>query len=363
MKQNIQKLLAFACAITLFFTACKKEISQDNTTVNTDQGKNIVKDFTQVNLVANNDEYGVARIDPNLINAWGIAFSPTGNPWISSNGMGVSVVYNKDGDQVLPPVSIPSPTGPTGGTPTGQVFNSTSDFLMANGNPAKFIFVGEDGIISGWNGGSAASVLLNDGPNAVYKGVTIASSGGANYLYTANFSEFKIDVYDGTFQEVSMPFTDPNLPAGFSPFNIQNIDGMLFVAYAMKNPASNDEIAGDGLGYVDVYNTDGTLAQRFASEGQLNAPWGIAKAPASFFGNGGQNAILIGNFGDGHISSFTLSGTHMGQLRKHGQPIAIEGLWGLSFAPASAIASNPNWLYFTAGPSGEADGLFGYITK
>lgn len=365
MKQNFPKVVALICAVTLLFTACKKEVSQSDTSLNNSQGKPVVKDFTQVNLVANNDEYGAVRIDPYLINAWGISFSPTGNLWISSNGMGVSVVYNKDGDQVLPPVTIPSSTGTTGGHPTGQVFNGSSDFLLSNGNPARFIFVGNDGVISGWNGalGTSAELILNDAPAAAYTGVTIGSSNGANYLYTANFKEAKIDVYDAAFVELDMPFTDPSLPAGYAPFNIQNIDNMLYVMYAKVDPATGDEQAGEGLGYVDVYNTDGTLSSRFASEGQLNAPWGIAKAPASFFGNGGQAGILIGNFGSGHILSYTLSGSHMGQLRTHGQPIEIEGLWGISFAPATATTSNPNWLYFAAGPDDETHGLFGYITK
>ena len=370
MKQTI-KLFAVANQCMALF-ACKKEKDlvplqqQAPDIAELNQGKPpVVKDFIQVNLVGDNNEYSPARIDPNLINAWGISFSPTGNPWVSSPGAGVSVVYNRLGAQAIPPVNIPWSQGPTGGLPSGQVFNaSTTDFKLANNNAARFIFAGLDGTVSGWNGGTSASIVVNDFPHAAYTGIALGSNGGSNYMYLANFKENRINVYNGTFGAVTgMSFTDPALPAGYSPFNIQNIDGKLFVMYAKVDPATGEEMAGEGLGYVDVYNTDGSLDHRFASEGQLNAPWGVAKAPASFFGEDGEAAILVGNFGDGRIVSYTLAGGKMGLLRKHGQPIVVEGLWGIGFAPATATLSNPNWLYFAAGPDDEEHGLFGYITK
>ncbi|HEX2683298.1 MAG TPA: TIGR03118 family protein [Ferruginibacter sp.] len=370
MKQTI---VLFALAnICLVFSACKKDkdllplqgLPNEATTAGLQGKQPIVMNFTQVNLVGDNNEYAPARIDPNLINAWGISFSPTGNPWISSPGAGVSVVYNRTGAQVLAPVNIPWALGTTGGLPSGQVFNGSADFKLANNNPARFIFAGLDGTVSGWNGGTSASLVINDFPHAAYTGIALGSSSGANYIYLANFKENKINVYNASFSAVSgMSFTDPALPPGYAPFNIQNIDGKLYVMYAKVDPATGEEMAGEGLGYVTVYNTDGSLHGRFASEGQLNAPWGIAKAPASFFGEGGVPAIIVGNFGDGRLVAYTMDGEKMGLLRKHGQPVVIEGLWGIGFAPATATASNPNWLYFAAGPDDEEHGLFGYITK
>jgi uncharacterized protein (TIGR03118 family) len=364
MKQTIS---LFAITGICLLYSCKKEMApivQDASPVEL-QGKTVVKDFTQVNLVGDNNDYSPARIDPNLINAWGISFSPGGNPWVSSTGAGVSVVYNRLGVQAIPPVAIPWALGATGGLPSGQVFNaSNTDFKLANNNAARFIFAGLDGTVTGWNGGTTASLVINDFPQASYTGIALGTNAGANYMYLSNFSERKITVYNATFTEVTgMSFTDPALPMGYSPFNIQNIDGKLFVMYAKVDPATGRSMHGEGLGYVTVFNTDGSLHMRFASEGQLNAPWGVAKAPASFFGEGGEQAIIIGNFGDGRMVTYSLTGDKMGLLRKHGQPIAIEGLWGIGFAPATATATNPNWMYFAAGPGNEEHGLFGYITK
>jgi len=343
-----------------------------------------LKDFEQVNLVANKAGYGATRIDPQFVNGWGIAFAPSGPAWVSANGTGLSVIYNSLGAELRPPVTIPSPTGSTGGQPTGQVFNivsttSPGEFKLSNGNPARFIFAGTDGVISGWNGGNAAELVLNDAPDAVYTGLAMASDGTANFIYAANFKEAKIDVYDKDWKEVEKPFMDPTLPAGYSPFNIQNIGGKLYVMYA-KVGSDGEEEVGPGNGYVDIYNPDGSLVRRFASRGALNAPWGVAQAPAGFFDdndsdgmmmegdnvkkNGNIGAvILVGNFGNGHINAYNEFGMSLGQLRRHGQPIAIDGLWGISFAPTTAATVNPGWLFFAAGPDDEKDGLFGYITK
>lgn len=328
----------------------------------------LLKDFNQVNLVGNNDEYDAAHIDPTLLNAWGLAFSGRGIPWVNANGTGLSEVYDKEGNILRPPVAIPSPTAATGGTPTGIVFNSTTDFQLPNGSAALFIFDGEDGVLSGWNGGDYAVRVVNN-EDAVYKGLAIANSGGAHYLYAANFKTGNIDVFDRNWALVSnMPFHDPALPAGYAPFNIQNIDGNLYVLYAQVGE-DFDEEAGPGKGYVDVYNAEGSLIKRLASKGQLNAPWGIAKAPAGFFSddNSGRHnvseVILVGNFGDGRINAFNMDGAYLGQLRAHGKPIAIEGLWAIMFPPPTATTVDPNRLYFTAGPDDEEDGLFGYLEK
>jgi uncharacterized protein (TIGR03118 family) len=329
------------------------------------------KDFVQVNLVGNNDEYDPAHIDPHLINAWGIAFSSGGVAWVSSQAGHVSSVYDRDGNLIAarPEVAIPSPGAATGGNPTGTVVNidpNTADFKLSNGSAGRFFFVGVDGILSGWNpaAGNFALVIKNNSPSAVYTGLAMALNNAGNYyLYAANFSAGKIDVWDKNFAPVQMAFTDPALPAGYAPFNIQNVGGKLYVMYA-KVGDDGEEEAKPGLGFVDIYDTNGNLEKRFASQGQLNAPWGVAWAPATFFdeSGAGQAAILIGNFGDGHINAYSLDGSFLGQLRAHGQPIEIEGLWAITFPPSTSTI-DANRLYFAAGPDDEEEGLFGYITK
>jgi uncharacterized protein (TIGR03118 family) len=373
MKQVFQKVikLSFTSAIIIswllliIISSCQKETRQTEQEQSIAKPPKLAKDFTQVNLVDNNGEYGAAVTDPNLLNAWGIAFSSGGTAWVSAEAKGVSVVYNREGViQGISPVAIPSPTATTGGHPTGQVFNPTTDFKLPNGNKAAFIFAGDDGVISGWNGGSAAIRMINDAPDAAYFGITIGSDGGNNFLYAANFAEKKIDVYDKNWAEVTTkPFTDPDLPSDYSPFNIQNVGGKLYVMYAKVGP-DGDEIHHEGFGIVDIYNPNGSLVKRFVSNGQLNSPWGVAWAPASFFGSDidAEPAILIGNFGDGRINAYTLDGDYLGQLRAHGNPIVIEGLWAITFPPSTSTI-DPNRLYFSAGPDDEEDGLFGYITK
>jgi uncharacterized protein (TIGR03118 family) len=318
------------------------------------------QNFTQVNLVASNNTYSGARVDPNFINGWGIAFSPTGNAWISSEGAGTSVIYNKEGAQVLAPVTIPTASASTGGSPTGQVFNATADFVLPGGNPAKFIFAGTDGVISAWNAGGAAVKVIDGSATSVYTGIALAADGGNNFLYAANFKLARIDVFDKNFAAVSKPFADPSLPSGFSPFNIQNIGGQLYVMYAKVDEATGEEAKGAGLGYVDIYNPNGSLVKRFASQGMLNAPWGIAQAPAGFLDNHGS-AILVGNFGDGRINAYDTDGNLMGSIMANGSPVQIDGLWAISFAPSTATDVDPNWLFFAAGPNDEQDGVYGYL--
>jgi uncharacterized protein (TIGR03118 family) len=348
--------------LVLVHPSCRKEsVSESNESFVESKSPKALKDFQQINLVGNNTEYDPVRVDPLLVNAWGIAISPAGTVWVSAEETGFSTVYDRNGNQVLPAVTIPSPGSATGGEPTGQVFNGGRGFRLTNGNPARFIFAGADGVISGWNGGGAAVKRIDASATSVFLGITLARDGADSFLYVANFRQGKINVYDTAWNEVSKPFMDPNLPAGYAPFNIENIGNKLYVMYAKVG--QGEEESGPGLGYVDIYNPDGTLVKRFVSGGQLNAPWGIAKAPASFWGDDGTaNIILIGNFGDGHINAFDENGNFLGQLRSHGMPIVIEGLWGLSFAPATSTI-NPNWLYFAAGPDDEEEGLFGYITK
>lgn len=332
-----------------------------------------LKNYKQVNLVANNDEYAASHKDPHLLNAWGLTFSSNGIAWISSQAGHVSAVYDKDGNMIAarPEVAIPSPTGTTGGQPTGTVVNNdpnTADFVLSNGSSGRFFFVGLDGVISGWNPGAGNFALkIKTNTGSVYTGLTmLQNSAGEYHLYAANFGKGKIEVWNKNFVSVNLPFSDPGLPSGYSPFNIQAVGGSLYVMYA-KQGADGDEVKGNGLGYVDIYNAEGVLQKRFASTDHLNAPWGVAWAPDTFFTDDDGKptpTILIGNFGDGHINAYSLSGKFLGQLKGNdGKPIWIDGLWSLMFPPTTATTVDPNRLYFTAGPDDENDGLFGYLTK
>ncbi len=308
-----------------------------------------------------------AHVDPNLVNGWGVAFNPNAVVWLSDNGTGKSTLYDGTGTPQSLVVDIPSPTGPTGGTPTGIVFNGSSDFKVTNGTtsgPAAFIFATEDGIIAGWNptvdGTHALPAVQKAG--AVYKGIALIGNGEANHLYAADLVGGRIDVYDRTFQPVSVPggFVDPKLPAGFSPFNIMALGGNLYVAYAFHVGSDHDETAGPGLGIVDVFDADGYLIRRVGTRGQLNAPWGMALAPASFgrFGN----SLIVGNFGDGTINAYDPhTGSYQGQLRgADGKPLQIDGLWGLAFG--NGVRGQPtDSLYFAAGPNDENNGAYGVI--
>lgn len=357
------KSLILLFAAFLIIPGCRKP---------NDRSRNL-KNFVQTNLVANNNEYNAATIDPTLINGWGLAFSSGGTPWVNSQDGHVSEVYSSEGMILRPGVNIPSPGGPTGGNPSGIVFSSSAtDFLLPapNSQPARFIFAGLDGVLSAWNGaaGDNAVAVSNESTTSVYTGLAIGWSNNANYIYAANFKEGSIDVYDKEFEEVEMSFKDPHLPAGYAPFNIQAVGDWLYVMYA-KVAASGEEEAGMGNGYVSIFKTDGSFVKRFASKGALNAPWGIAKAPASFFHDDAddnenhEGIILVGNFGNGRINAYKMDGRFLGELWTHSAPIEIEGLWGISFPPVTATAIDPNRLYFAAGPDEETHGLFGYISK
>jgi uncharacterized protein (TIGR03118 family) len=361
-----RRLLIIAIlTVLLGIDACKQnETTSPDSTFPLKANHNANSAYVATYLVADTAGYGAARIDMNLRNAWGISIGSTGIFWLSANGTGLSTVYDLHGDQVRVPVTIPSRTTETGGAPTGNIFNPTSDFKLPSGAASRFIFAGEDGIIAAWGGGGAAvRVAMSTTDQAVYKGIAMASTGGNNYLYVTNFREAKIDVYDKNFALVTtMPFTDPAMPAGYGPFGIANIGGKLFVTYALqKAPENKDDDAGPGHGFVDVYNADGTFVMRFASQGTLNSPWGIAMSRPGF--GRYMNSILIGNFGDGTISAFDDGGNYLGQLGdKDGNALVIDGLWGIMFTdPSGAPDTDPNRLYFTAGPDGEEHGTFGYI--
>lgn len=371
--------VAIICIASVIGTGCQKNpgnlIKQDELSADAKSATNVKskKNFVQTNLVSSSAEYNPQRIDPLLLNAWGLSWSPTGVAWVAAQAGHISTIYSSEGLQLRPPVAIPSPGGATGGNPTGIVFSGSTDFKLPapNNQPARFLFVGVDGVLSGWNAtaGNNAVLIKNNVATSAYTGLAIAVSNGANYLYAADFRAGKIAVFDNLFNPVAMSFTDPNLPSGYAPFNIQAVGDKLYVMYAKVGPDGRDE-AGQGNGYVSVFNTDGAFVKRFVSGGQLNAPWGIAKAPANFFeedeveiGDGDQSILLIGNFGNGHINAYKSDGKFMGELALHKAPLIIEGLWALSFPPATARTIDPTRLYFTAGPDEEAEGIFGYIQK
>lgn len=372
MKKMLLKTLLAGTVVLLFLGGCQKNIDKSPGTINAVtqplHPPKELKDFLQVNLVGDNNDFSPARIDNSLINAWGIAFSPLETVWVSSMGAGFGEVYKADGTDALPHVTIPSPTAETGGHPTGVIFYGGAGFrLPSNDKPARFIFAGADGVISGWNGGTAAVRKINDA-GELYTGIALASDGPDDFLYVANFLGSEIDVFDTSWTEVNRPFVDPDLPAGYGPFNIQNVDGKLYVMYAKigANPAQGKVVSvAPGNGFVDIFNPDGSFVKRFISEGQLNAPWGITKAPAGFWNDGSniQDVILVGNFGDGHINAYNSDGVFQGQLRAHGNPIAIERLWGIAFPPSNSTTFDHNQLFFAAGPGGEQHGLFGVIKR
>jgi uncharacterized protein (TIGR03118 family) len=312
--------------------------------------------YTVTPLVS--DQPGVApTTDGHLVNAWGLASSATSPWWVNDNGTDLSTLYTGAGTKVNLEVAV-------GGGPTGIVFNSTPGFVLANGRPAAFIFDSEDGAVRAWNGGTIANVVVPS-VGGIYKGLAIANTASGPRLYAADFHNARIDVFDGSFGLVpDSGFEDPTLPAGYGPFNVQTIGGRVFVAYAKQDEDAEDEVAGQGLGFVDVYDLAGNLLGRVAQHGQLDAPWGLALAPAGFGRFAGD--LLVGNFGNGEINAYEELGNgqfeHRGTLRDaDGKKISIDGLWALQIAQGGNNGT-PGTLFFTAGPDEESHGLFGTIT-
>lgn len=304
--------------------------------------------------------YPAKLLDPNLQNAWGIAHSAASSFWISSNGTGTSPVYRVD--PVTQATTGPALVVTTGGAgnPTGQVFNGNAGAFHAD----VFLFVSEDGSVSGWRGalGTTAETLVLASPNNVYKGAAIGRIGNDSYLYAANFRAGTIDVVKGAAASPTLAgnFIDPGLPSGYAPFNVQNLNDTLYVAYAQQDASKTDEVAGAGLGFVDSYDLQGNFLARITSGGTLNAPWGLAIAPSSFGALAGD--LVVGNFGDGRISIFDAASHGLvGQvLNGSGAPLEIDGLWAL--APGNdGNAGSSSLLYFSAGPDDETHGLFGVL--
>ncbi len=325
--------------------------------------------YRQVNLVS--DVAGMAQVtDPNLVNPWGMSFAPTGPLWVSDNGTDVSTLYQggvhgspEQVDSLV--VSIP------GGAPTGQVFNPTSDFVVhasdGSSGPALFVFVGESGHLTGWNPNvpsgnppstSAENAVVTRG--GIYKGLALGML-DAPRLYAANFSGGTVDMFNGQFDRVITAgnFVDPKLPVGYAPFNVAVLNGLVYVAYAKQDADKVDEVAGPGLGRLDVFSLSGKLKASMADTRKLNAPWGMTIAPAGFGTFSGE--LLVGNFGNGRIHAYdpdtlALAGTLADAKNR---PISIDGLWALM--PGNGVQSGRDEVIFTAGPDGEKHGLLGNI--
>ena len=326
--------------------------------------------FIQKNLVSDTAATPATHHDANLVNPWGIAAVPNGPWWVANNHTGTSTAYTGDGTSIGYTVMIPGADGVAGhGAPTGIVANTTNGFVITKGassSAAEYVFVGEDGVISGWNinvDQANAISMAHASDGAIYKGAAMGKSGGNTFLYAADFHNGKIDVYDSTFAKSGAfagKFTDSKLPAGYAPFNVANVGGKLYVAYAQQDADKEDEVAGAGKGFVDVYNTAGTLLKRLAHGSYMNAPWAVVKAPKGFGSFGGS--LLVGNFGSGRIAAFNAKNFKFkGFLtNKRHHLIQIEGLWGLAFGNGSQ-AGSAKTLYFAAGIDDEAHGLFGTL--
>lgn len=330
--------------------------------------------YTMTVLVSNG-VVAAKTIDVNLVNPWGIVFGPDKPVWTANNRSQTSTLYDGTGTKESPTVTIPAgDSGPA--SPTGIVFNDSSGFVISNGHtsaPAQFIFCGEGGTISGWADtvdSQRALTAYDDGAGlAVYKGLALAAdSSGALHLYATDVKNYKIDEFDSSFKKVTLTataFVDPTLPAGYAPFNIQaiSVNGatLLYVAYAKPQEPDLDPTTGAGLGIVDVFDTQGTFEQHLINPGgKLNAPWGLALAPANFGAFSGD--LLVGNVGDGRINAYDpTTGAFKGSLSDaNGQPIVNLGLWGIAFGNG-ADNQPTTTLFFAAGPDNEVDGVYGRI--
>jgi len=323
--------------------------------------------YTVKDLVSDNFVPGTVH-DGHLVNGWGLTAGPRTPWWVANNGTDTSTLYGGDGTPRSLVVSVPV-------APTGAVFNGTSDFVVSSGGAsgaALFIFATEHGTIDAWSPGvpppapSTQAFVVATTPGAIYKGLATGSTAAGNFLYATDFHDGRVDVFDGSFALQTTwtgAFVDPGIPAGFAPFGIQNLGGTIYVTYAKQDADAEDEIAGEGLGYVSAFATDGFLLGRVASRGELNAPWGLAWAPAGFGKFSGH--LLVGNFGDGRLTAYRMTddGWEARGLLKgtDNRPISIDGLWGIGFGNGVA-SGDPNVLYFVAGPDEETHGLFGSIS-
>jgi uncharacterized protein (TIGR03118 family) len=325
--------------------------------------------YKQRNLVSDSNVVRAENRDMNLVNAWGLAFNPFAVAWVADNGTGVATLYDGEGKPQSLVVTIPG-AGADKGNPTGIVFYGGMEFVVRKGQksgPSRFLFASEDGGIAGWAPTveltQAVRVVDNGKANAIYKGIAVSANGTRALLYATDFHNGKVDVFDSSFKPVTLPgtpFRDPTIPAGYAPFGLQAINGDIYVSYAKQSADKVDDVHGRGLGFVSVFDPDGKFLRRLASNGALNAPWGMTLAPASF--GRFSNRLLVGNFGDGLINAYDLAtGKWLGSLKgENRKPIQIDGLWGISFG--NGLGKQPiDTLFFSAGPLDEKHGLFGRV--
>jgi uncharacterized protein (TIGR03118 family) len=316
----------------------------------------------QVTILVSDQATAGVTTDANLVNPWGIAYGPTTSFWLANQGTATTTVYDGLGHMPATPIVVANPAlpGHAMGGPTGVVFNGTAGF-----QGDQFLLASLDGCICGWSAGVTTTRRVdNSGTQAVYTGLATGASGANTYLFAANFNAGTVDVFDAAYAPVNLgasALIDPTLPAGYAPFNVQVIGTKLYVTYAKHDAPALRETTGAGLGYVSVFNLDGTFDRRVASGGKLNAPWGLALAPSNFGPYSG--ALLVGNFGDGTITAFNpTTGAQLGQLTgAAGTPLVISGLWGITFGN-DTTAGKSNQLYVAAGPQAETHGIFATIS-
>jgi len=318
--------------------------------------------FIATNLVTDDQAaHSAVLTDPNLVNAWGISRTGTSPFWVSDNGTGVATLYRVNPTTGVPSIAPLIVSIPGLGNLTGQVAAGVAGSF----NGDAFLFVSEDGTVSGWRGalGTLAETLVIGSPDNVYKGSAFQNILGNGYLYAANFHTGKIDVYkgNGAAPNLAGNFVDPGIPAGYAPFNVQDIGDKIYVTYALQNAAGDEDVSGPGHGFVSVFDNQGNFISRVGSQGTLDSPWGLALAPASFGAYAGD--LLVGNFGDGTINVFDLAtNSFLAQLvASDGNPLVIDGLWGLIPGSGAGNGGSSQAIYFSAGPDGESHGLFGVI--
>ena len=325
--------------------------------------------YQETHLVSNSSQQGPVDVDPNVINPWGIGRSSAGPWWINDEGKGVATIYTGSGEDAAPVlVTIPSAGQAPTGSPTGIVFNGSSDFDVEPGKPAIFIFASFDGTISGWNPQVNPTVAIQKvkaTPGSILTGATIVEVNNKRFLFVADVHEGKIRVFDTNFNPVQTEptvFRDTHLPPNFVPFNIQNIGGNLYVTFAEQNQTKTFVTTGPNLGAVDVFSAEGAVLQRFERGSWFNAAWGVAQAPSDF--GTFSHSILVGQFGSGEIAAFdAITGRFQGMLQdQNGQVIQHDDLWGLAFGAGNANSGPANALFFNAGLNDGKAGLFGFLT-
>jgi uncharacterized protein (TIGR03118 family) len=374
-KLTVAILTSIVLALIIYIPSQQPSHASTPTKVNPGPGP--TQFYAQHNLISDGS-VPADHVDVNLVNAWGLVSGPTTPWWIADNGSGKTTLFNVGTNAIQAEFTVPG-AGGAQGNPTGVVFNGGTGFVVNNGvgapSAARFIFASEDGTLSAFKGAPIVTVVPNpDAPahDAIYKGLAIDSATAGTRLYATDFHNGKVDIFDSSFHAVTIAgsFTDPNLPEGFAPFGIQNIDGTIYVTYALQDDDKEDDVAGPGNGYVDAYDTSGNLIRRVASAGELNSPWGLALAPANFGRFSGD--LLVGNFGDGRIHVFDpaqLTSTNgfeaVGLVHSAGgRPVKIDGLWALQFGhgtTASSANGLTTTLFFSAGPGHEDHGLFGTL--